>query len=122
MSSATDPLVAEIVESLRLRYLNINPYYEAGWTESWSHRRCLHKHYALPAAATWAMPQGAGWYVFAAENGHPRQLDEAEENIVNNFRFTAAALNQRNKPTPFDSQPVPLNSAVTPISYFLATS
>ncbi len=88
MSSSPDPLVAEIVESLRLRYLNINPYCEAGWTESWSHLRCLHKHYAPLAAATWAMQQGVGWYVFAAENGNPCQLDEAEENIVNNFRFT----------------------------------
>ncbi|MGB7729295.1 MAG: hypothetical protein WBL50_14785 [Candidatus Acidiferrum sp.] len=87
MSSATDPLVAEIVESLRLRYRTTNPYYEAGWTESWSHRRCLHKHYTLTAAARCAMPQGAGWYVFAVENGQPRQLDDTEENIVNSFRF-----------------------------------
>lgn len=87
MSFASDPLVAEIVESLRLRYRFINPYYEAGWTESWSHRRCLHKHYTLIAAARCAMPQGAGWYVFAVENGKPRQLNDTEENIVNNFRF-----------------------------------
>jgi hypothetical protein len=33
------------------------------------------------------MPQGAGWYVFAVENGEPRELNETEETIVNEFRF-----------------------------------
>jgi len=33
------------------------------------------------------MPQGAGWYVFAVENGKPRELNETEESLVNKFRF-----------------------------------
>jgi hypothetical protein len=33
------------------------------------------------------MPQGAGWYVIAVENGTPRQLKAAEDAIVNEFRF-----------------------------------
>ena len=36
-----------------------------------------------------AMPHGAGWYVFAAEGDTPRQLTDAEEKIVNEFRFGA---------------------------------
>jgi hypothetical protein len=87
MSSAPNPLVAEIIETLRLRYESLNHYYEAGWTESWSHRRCLHKHQTLIEAARCAMPQGAGWYVFAVENGKPRELNETEESLVNKFRF-----------------------------------
>jgi hypothetical protein len=31
--------------------------------------------------------RGAGWYVFAIESGVPRQLRNAEEEIVNRFRF-----------------------------------
>jgi hypothetical protein len=46
-----------------------NVHYEAGWTDSWSHRRCLHKHRTLAEAAECTMPTGAGWYVFAIENG-----------------------------------------------------
>jgi hypothetical protein len=33
------------------------------------------------------MPTGAGWYVFAVENGEPRQLRDDEDEIVNRFRF-----------------------------------
>lgn len=33
------------------------------------------------------MPTGAGWYVIAVENGTPRQLRSAEDEIVNRFRF-----------------------------------
>jgi hypothetical protein len=33
------------------------------------------------------MPQGAGWYVFAVENGSPRELTDAEDEVVNEFRF-----------------------------------
>jgi hypothetical protein len=33
------------------------------------------------------MPTGAGWYVFAVENDEPRQLLDAEEKIVNRYRF-----------------------------------
>ncbi len=73
MPFAFDPLVAEIVESLRLRYRSINPYYEAGWTESWSHRRCLNKHYTLFAAAKCAIPQAAGRYVFGRHRRKHRE-------------------------------------------------
>jgi len=67
--------------------LNPDIHYEAGWTDSWSHRRCLHKHRTLAEAAECAMPTGAGWYVFAVENGESRQLVDAEEKIVNRHRF-----------------------------------
>jgi len=33
------------------------------------------------------MPHGAGWYVFAVENGRPRELTDAEDKVVNEFRF-----------------------------------
>ncbi|HEY2457286.1 MAG TPA: hypothetical protein VGI13_08305 [Candidatus Acidoferrum sp.] len=33
------------------------------------------------------MPTGAGWYVFAVENGSPRELNETEDLVVNKFRF-----------------------------------
>ncbi len=33
------------------------------------------------------MPNGAGWYVFAVENGRPRELNDAEDKVVNEFRF-----------------------------------
>jgi hypothetical protein len=66
---------------------NVNIHFEAGWTESWSHRRCFHEHQTLIEAARCAMPQGAGWYVIAVENGTPRQLKAAEDAIVNEFRF-----------------------------------
>jgi hypothetical protein len=64
-----------------------NAYYEAGWTDSWSHRHCLHEHRTLLEAAACAAPHGAGWYVFAVEDGNPRQLKAAEDEIVNEFRF-----------------------------------
>src|SRR5258707_210730 len=65
--------LAEIISTLRLRYWFLNSYYEAAWTESWSHRGCLHKHPTLIEAAKCAMPPGAGWYVFAVEGNtyHP---------------------------------------------------
>jgi hypothetical protein len=66
-----------------------NAYYEAGWTDSWSHRHCLHEHRTLLEAAACAAPHGAGWYVFAIEDGNPRQLKTAEDEIVNEFRFGA---------------------------------
>jgi hypothetical protein len=66
---------------------NVNIHFEAGWTESWSHRRCFHEHQTLIEAARCAMPQGAGWYVIAVEDGRPRQLKAAEDEIVNEFRF-----------------------------------
>jgi hypothetical protein len=67
--------------------LNPDIHYEAGWTDSWSHRRCLHNHRTLIEAADCAKPTGAGWYVFAIENDEPRQLLDAEEKVLNRYRF-----------------------------------
>jgi hypothetical protein len=47
----------------------------------------MHKHKTLLEAAKCAMPTGAGWYVFAIEDDEPRELREAEEEIVNRYRF-----------------------------------
>jgi hypothetical protein len=49
-----EPLVAEIIATLRMRYKRLNPHYEAGWTDSWSHRRCMHQHHTLIDAANCA--------------------------------------------------------------------
>jgi hypothetical protein len=84
MSPELHPLLTEIIATLRLRYKFLNPYYEAGWTESWSHRRCLHEHLTLIEAAKCAMP-----HVFAVDGWTPRQLTDAEEKVVNEFRFGA---------------------------------
>src|SRR5258708_28741308 len=82
-------LVVEIVGTLNLRFKNLNLYYEAGWTDSFCHRRCLHEHPTLLEAAECGMPHGAGWYVLAVENGTARQLLDSEEAVVNAFRFGA---------------------------------
>ena len=84
-----DPIsvLAKIMAALRLRYRFLNLHYEAAWTDSWSHRRCLHEHRTLMDAANCAMPQGAGWYVFAVEGDAPRELNDGEEAVVNKFRF-----------------------------------
>jgi hypothetical protein len=87
MSSDRTLMVAQIIATLRLRYKFLNQHFEAGWTESWSHRRCLHEHQTLIEAAKCAMPHGAGWYVFAVEGDTPRQLTDAEDKVVNEFRF-----------------------------------
>jgi hypothetical protein len=96
--------LSEIISTLRLRYkyLNLDLHrgtartdgllcdslrYEAAWTDSWSHRRCGHRHHTLIEAAKCAMPNGAGWYVFAVDARGPRQLTDAEDAIVNEFRF-----------------------------------
>jgi hypothetical protein len=76
-------LVVEIIETLRSKSL----CYEAGWTDSFCHRRCMHEHLTLIEAAECGMPHGAGWYVLAVENGTPRQLLDSEEDVVNEFRF-----------------------------------
>lgn len=39
-----------------------------------------------------AMPRGPGWYVFAVEGDTPRQLNESEDRIVNEFRFGAEKI------------------------------
>src|SRR5258707_3358324 len=80
-------LAAQIIATLRLRYKFLNQHFEAGWTDSWSHRRCLHEHQTLIEAAKCAMPQGPAWYVFAVESGMPRELNDGEEAVVNKFRF-----------------------------------
>lgn len=77
----------EIIAALRVRFWFLNQHYEAAWTDSWSHRRCLHAHGTLIEAAKCAMPHGAGWYVFAVENGNPRELSDAEDKVMNEFRF-----------------------------------
>src|SRR6266436_2184189 len=87
MLSEPHSLLTEIISTLRLRYRSLNPHYEAAWTDSWSHRRCLHEHQSLLEAAKCAMPRGAGWYVFAVEGDTPRELNETEDRVVNEFRF-----------------------------------
>jgi len=62
-------------------------FYEVGWTDSWTFRRCCHIHDSLIDAAKCGMPRSAGWYVFAVENGTERELTTAEDKIVNDFRF-----------------------------------
>jgi len=81
--------LTEIVSTLRLSYkhLNLDLHYEAAWTDSGSHRYCCHRHRTLIEAAKCAMPNGAGWYVFAVNGGTPRQLTDAEDQVVNAFRF-----------------------------------
>ena len=70
-------------------YRVVDLHFEAAWTDSWSHRRCFHRHPTLVEAAKSAMPEGPAWYVFAVENGRPRQLTEGEEQIVDEFRFAS---------------------------------
>jgi len=75
MSPDPTLLLAQIIATLRLRYKFLNQHFEAGWTESWSHRRCLHEHLTLIEAAKCAMPHGAGWYVFAVEGGRAATIN-----------------------------------------------
>ena len=91
MTEQVPIVVSDIMAALRVRFWFLNPHYEAAWTESWSHRRCLHAHPTLLEAAKCAMPHGAGWYVFAVESGRPRELNEEEEDGVNRFRFGGIA-------------------------------
>jgi hypothetical protein len=43
---------------LRFRYPALNDiHYEAGWTDSWCHRRCMHAHKSLIEAAKCGMPR-----------------------------------------------------------------
>jgi hypothetical protein len=81
-------LVTQIITGLRFRYAALNEIrYEAGWTDSWSHRRCMHSHKTLSEAAECALPTGAGWCVLAVERGEPRELLPAEDRIVDRFRL-----------------------------------
>jgi len=81
-----DELIVEIIGTLNLRFKKLNLYYEAGWTDSFCHRRCMHEHQTLIEAAQCAEPNGAGWYVLAVEKGTPRQLLGDEEEVVERFR------------------------------------
>jgi hypothetical protein len=85
--------LTKIISTLRLRYRSLNPHYEthyeAAWTESWTHHRCLHEHPTLIEAAKCAVPHGAVWYVVAVDEYGPRQLTDAEDEVVNEFRFGA---------------------------------
>ena len=91
MAEQVPIVVSDIMAALRVRFWFLNPHYEAAWTESWSHRRCLHAHLTLIEAAKCAVPHGAGWYVFAVESGKPRELNEEEEDVMNRFRFGGIA-------------------------------
>src|SRR5713101_4130761 len=94
---AANLLLTQIMASLRERFAVLNRHYEAAWTDSWSHRRCLHTHSNLIDAAKCAMPTGAGWYVFAVECGTPRELNDEEEETVNKFRFGDGPLGFLNR-------------------------
>jgi hypothetical protein len=80
--------------SLNGLQFNVHPeapsslFYEGAWTESWCHRRCQHRHTTLTEAAECAFPQGPAWYVFAVENGNPRELSAVEERSLEQFRCT----------------------------------
>jgi hypothetical protein len=85
--------VTNIITGLRHRYASLNErHFEAGWTESFCHRRCMHEHNTLIEAAQCGMPQGAGWYVFAVENGEARELTAQEDELVNHLRFGKGAM------------------------------
>jgi hypothetical protein len=68
---------------------NPDLHYEAGWTDRrvLQLERCFHKHATLIEAAQCAMANGCGCYVFAVEKYKERELNEAEDAIVNAYRF-----------------------------------
>ena len=63
-----------------------NLHFEGAWTEGWTHRRCLHQHRTLKEAAECVSRQGPAWYVFAIQDGKPRQLTATEERSLQEFR------------------------------------
>lgn len=73
---------------------NPDLHYEAAWTVRDIRQldRCYHKHATLIEAVKCAMPTGAGWYVFAVEKGKARELLDAEDEIVNGYRFGTRSL------------------------------
>jgi hypothetical protein len=82
------PLLVEIMASLCQRYAPLNRHYEAAWTDSFVHLRCYHRHGKLLDAAECADKQHMpGWYCIAVEYDSPRQLTNAEEKLVIEFRF-----------------------------------
>jgi hypothetical protein len=89
----SQPLILEIMASLCQRYAPLNRHYEAGWTESFIHLRCHHRHETLIDAAMCAARQGMpGWYVFAVEFDSPRQLTEAEDKLVNDVQVRSHSV------------------------------
>jgi hypothetical protein len=81
-------LLGQIMSGLRYRYASLNGvHYEAGWTDSWVHVRCFHKHPTLIDAAKCGMPQ-PGFYVLAVEGDAARELTTEEDEVVNRFRFS----------------------------------
>jgi hypothetical protein len=81
-------LLTQIMAGLRHRYASLNGvHYEAGWTDSWVHVRCFHKHPTLIDAAKCGMPQ-PGLYVLAVEGDAARELTTEEDEVVNRFRFS----------------------------------
>jgi hypothetical protein len=98
--------LALIINGLRRRFAALNTYYEAGWTDSWCHRRCHHAHDALIDAAKCAAKQGMPrWYVFTVEFDSPRQLTGTEEMLVNEFRFGPTPTGENRKPGCDTQQP-----------------
>ena len=61
LDTSVSPTLVQIMAGLRHRYASLNRHYEAAWTDSWCHRRCLHTHKTLIEASKCAMPHGAGW-------------------------------------------------------------
>ena len=91
-------LIVEIFATLKLRFKELNAFsYQAGWTDSFCHRRCMHDHRTIIEAAQCAEPHGAGWYVLAVDKGTPRQLLDWEEDVVNKFRFGKKYMDALNK-------------------------
>jgi len=91
-------LLNQIMTDLRDRYASLNAvHYEAGWTDSWVHVRCYHKHPTLIDAARCGMLQ-PGFYVLAVDGGSPRELTTEEDEIVNRFRF--AGIKPPTRPDP----------------------
>lgn len=70
---------------------NPHVHFEGCWNDSWHFRRCCHEHETLIEAAQCVKPTGAGWYIIAVEDGHPRELRHEEDEILNRFRFGGSA-------------------------------
>jgi hypothetical protein len=71
-----------------------NLFYEGAWTESWCRRRCQHRHRTVAEAAECAVLEGPAWYVFAVQDGKPRQLTNTEERSLQELRRARWPLKQ----------------------------
>jgi hypothetical protein len=69
-----------------------NVYYEAGWSDSWQFRRCMHIHPTIREAVQCGMEYRPYSYVFAVENSVPRQLNDEEDEIANRLRSRLSGL------------------------------